>query len=575
MIRKLWRQIAFRDLVSPWTFWITTVICTVLVFVYEIPKNGGSVWLWMAANVIGQLALGLFMVLGKITFRRFFENLNRAALLNLLIMLTAALARGLVFGLVSTSWELGVDTPLSFRVAGALTLGFGFTIGCGVALSERSRHARIVSESIEKRRQLARLFEQTESSGAEIDNDLRAKALEVLLPQLDKLRDLLKTLPSKNLKSQLIAEFQDVLTSKVQPLTRELFNYAKKIDEMRNMNTNQRLPLWPRQIFLRESFNDKFIFLITLPTVFVAFSTTMGFVWAAVALFFWALSWGLSLVLKRLLPKELRVNSIVAIVVAGIVTLAAMTPYLLFTEYILPSPSQRQAFGLTAALTIPVVAMLLAYSSGIRQNRQWLEVELEEFNQRFERLISVHRQKVWLSRKHWVYLVHGTVQASLTAVLLELSRAKELSKNLISRINEILESISSQIQVSVGQTLELQSAIEDITNTWTTCEVSIEPDPEVLALAKKNQTLTQVLNEICKEIVSNAMRHGAAKRISIRILLENQQVKVESENDGSQPKLKSSSGLGAALYDNLCLSWSLTRDANSKRTRFESIVAIE
>lgn len=75
------------------------------------------------------------------------------------------------------------------------------------------------------------------------------------------------------------------------------------------------------------------------------------------------------------------------------------------------------------------------------------------------------------------------------------------------------------------------------------------------------------VNEIAKEAVSNAVRHGNASVAKIEIdRMQNDLIEMKISNDGAPPKAKIEKGVGSQMFDELTLEWSLNFDRVSSRT---------
>lgn len=574
MISKLWKQLANRNVVSLWTFGVTFLISTGVVVLYEVPRHGGSPWLWLLANILAHPVMGLVMFSLRALLAKGYRNDNYAATLNLFIISFANFLRAMFYAWITTSWGLGLATTIEFRIYGSVVLGIAFALGAGVALTEREEHRRVVAESLVKHRQLETLYRSAESARKQNEEVLRDKALSVLLPQLERLsKTLAKMKDSPKIKATLIAEIRDVLVSKVRPLTLELNNQDDRLEVFHHTPPVKTNELWPKQVFLRESIRDRFIFLITAPNLFTAFQTTIGGFSGFWALLFWFFSWLLLAALKLLLPEEKKVRTSWALVVTFVLATLALSPYYGYTLFALAHNGDWRAFALSAAGLIPFVAVFLGYASGLRQNRHWAKEALRAFNEEFERQLGIYRQNAWLAKKHWVYLIHGTVQAGLTAGLLQLTRATSITTDLVGQINTVLDDVRGKLTSAGAQAINLKQALDEISQTWTVCDLVFEIDDHVYVLADANPTLAEILNEVCKELVSNANRHGRAKNIRIRISSGDRVVEVYSSNDGDPMREDFEQGLGSNLYENVCLKWELSTNPESGQTSFRATVS--
>ena len=78
--------------------------------------------------------------------------------------------------------------------------------------------------------------------------------------------------------------------------------------------------------------------------------------------------------------------------------------------------------------------------------------------------------------------------------------------------------------------------------------------------------LVWVTTQICKEAISNAVRHGDAKNAKITIDRELDDIlELEVSNDGTPRPNEIKQGLGTGMIEDLSLSWSLASENNRTR----------
>jgi two-component sensor histidine kinase len=84
-----------------------------------------------------------------------------------------------------------------------------------------------------------------------------------------------------------------------------------------------------------------------------------------------------------------------------------------------------------------------------------------------------------------------------------------------------------------------------------------------------------VLNEILKEVASNAVRHGNASKLDIKLTVASaNSVRVHVANNGRKPNMDNASSVGSLMLEALCLSRSLEWNSNAKVTEFKAIVPV-
>ena len=68
------------------------------------------------------------------------------------------------------------------------------------------------------------------------------------------------------------------------------------------------------------------------------------------------------------------------------------------------------------------------------------------------------------------------------------------------------------------------------------------------------------VGEIAREFITNAIRHGEATTVMVRIVVEQGCVQVTCDDDGRGVSAFASRGVGSRMLDELCIRWDRTRD---------------
>jgi two-component sensor histidine kinase len=116
------------------------------------------------------------------------------------------------------------------------------------------------------------------------------------------------------------------------------------------------------------------------------------------------------------------------------------------------------------------------------------------------------------------------------------------------------------INGDVQKQLVFSSTVEEIVGLWKgICSVSIQISERAKRALDRNADTSFCVNEIIKEAISNAVRHGAASHANVSIArLEDDLLEVTVTNDGTTPKgADLRQGIGSEMLNEICLSWSL------------------
>jgi signal transduction histidine kinase len=145
------------------------------------------------------------------------------------------------------------------------------------------------------------------------------------------------------------------------------------------------------------------------------------------------------------------------------------------------------------------------------------------------------------------------------------------------------EDILSDLQRALDALRESQSviqpvdvSIEEIKSVWSgICEIDMSLTPPVNYALKNNDVASQILSEILKEVISNAVRHGSASNIIGRISMKDSKtMDIFISNDGLEPTKAKIESVGSMMLDAVCLERSLEWDGDQLRTEFKAIVPI-
>lgn len=114
----------------------------------------------------------------------------------------------------------------------------------------------------------------------------------------------------------------------------------------------------------------------------------------------------------------------------------------------------------------------------------------------------------------------------------------------------------------------LGPAIKEIVATWQgVCDVEVQVDSASKKLVSKDPRLSMCVNEILKEAVSNAVRHGDARNAQASLKVADEGVlDLTITNDGSAPRIGGRKGIGSKLLDELTVDWSLGFDSATAQT---------
>jgi signal transduction histidine kinase len=197
-------------------------------------------------------------------------------------------------------------------------------------------------------------------------------------------------------------------------------------------------------------------------------------------------------------------------------------------------------------------------------NRSDFLAQIAKNNSRIERELGLLNQRVWVEKRRWALTIHGTVQASLTAALARL-KAGDLSAADLDKISKHVVQAKKGLSGPKAKSFDLKLAIKQQKKTWDGIM-----NVQVVTKGPEFENLSADLwagfcaNEIIKEGLSNAFRHGSAKKAVVKFQSEKPGfVTIEIANQGKALSKSRSSGLGSQLLDEIAYPWSITKQPNS------------
>ena len=248
--------------------------------------------------------------------------------------------------------------------------------------------------------------------------------------------------------------------------------------------------------------------------------------------------------------------------------------------------------GLTAwpftfwdTLTLPAAFMVqstlffsIAYPSiylmAVAQNQSEIsQAQLRNIVEELRLLNSQLRQQVWLDQKMLATELHGSVQATLHATALQLSKIEQPS---IADLEKVRDAVDKAI-ARLGQTAYLEGenfsqVIADIAEVWAdTCRIEYHIQPAAQQALDGQQSLARSTVEVLREAITNAIKHGKAKNIKVTITQSGQLLDLIVDNDGEEV-IAGEQGLGTSVIAELTHSHRLYRTGDG--VRFTAAIAL-
>jgi signal transduction histidine kinase len=491
-------------------------------------------------------------------------------------VLAAFLLSGFVRGLVI----LGLDVLTRqhqpgeelFRLLGGPVFTFVTLTVSAVLASNYQRHRESLAALADERYRL-----QIRSAGirAKVQiqrEELLSKVRNLLDPAIARIQATLTGASS----TDAIRSLQSTVDDVVRPLSIEVAEASDELEaESGKAQIREKAPI-PKRIMLGEFMVPLWAALIAaIVAVPVAFLVEeLGNSLLILLTIFFSLLLGLGLIQR--LTLKLPVHPFVA---AGLVPLfyaLVLTPVYVVAPLLQWQVSTQQIHALLL-FGASVGGTTFAAQFAQLQRKSTTE-KLAAVNLQLEILNASLRQELWLNRRRTASVLHGPVQAALFASAIKLSQSQKPTPELVVEvekdIQDALEKLNNPSNLEGESISNLLDQIIEIWSDAAQIEIAI---PEGLEKAITGQPLaSEAFIEISREFITNAIKHGKASHVNLRVYrLDAFRLAIEVIDDGQGLPPGAKPGFGSKLLTELSLSWKQTREGDKTLSYAEIVLGQE
>lgn len=241
-------------------------------------------------------------------------------------------------------------------------------------------------------------------------------------------------------------------------------------------------------------------------------------------------------------------------------------------------PSSPLLLGAVIAFFV-ASGYLLAVAHSLYRRAAGARAAVSADNRRLEHVLARRRASVHVRQSAVARVLHGTVQARLTAAYLRLRMALDsgspgqVSAALDDARHDVATALES-IEIPPVPRRSVSDLVAELNETWDElADVVLVASRDAIERASRDPLTEAVLTELLPELVFNAIKHSTAT--SIRVDLDwpsERALRVRLEYDHrSAASPTTPSGLGDRTLDDVCLRWSRSFDATRGRT--EAVLA--
>lgn len=518
-------------------------------------RVGGSPFEWLLLAIVGYLVTVAILLAFRFTVLSPDENRKPRILLTSVAYLIAGAGRGLSIYFFGDA--LGIMSPEEFwyRLIGGPLFVYGSISVLAILQGSRSRHLRILDALELEKSQLDELRGGIRERISSQRKELITRVQEQLAPLFQEMNS--GTNSAANKISQKLTDFVDAV---VRPLSHNIGQESSFEIRASDLTKKASRAKVKPQYFFKISVGMTIIpelntfaaasLIIASTTMIFPDAVLLATVLSLVALY---LS---SSILKRALKNLTLITPLAFIVnlLSGVAS--SIFSYLLLLLFgLVLSGAQILQFA-ASQLLVAGISFAIQLQRTQRLNG---EQEMIGVVKNLEILNSQLRQELWLNRRKIASVLHGSVQSALYASAMRLAKVESPSADEIQSVRDDLNAAISKLDsLETGESID--EILRQIIEVWDGVVEIKSPviSADVARALSENQAASACLAEVIREAVSNAVKHGSARRIEVQVdKTAKNLISVVVSNDGKQLSKQTDTGYGSSILDEVALDWSL------------------
>lgn len=547
-------------------FWFAMPVYFLLSLAFDVFLNDSWRIEWVVIAITTYLAAVIVAVLLKsVLVDRIFSR-RGTWIANIVIFTLVGAFKNCLVGWLSLDFGLVAQVDWQFRIYGGASLAFGVLIAFVYLLGARVEHNGIMAELASTRAKLVALRSQAQNVLAAERDSLLKQTQDTILPRLDEIQ---RSLLGNSERVAVVDELRNLVTQQVRPLSESLSKAAENLGSI----TVPPIGVKRSNRFLQDRQQVKVLIRPAAMSLFVlAGNWVLTYIVLGATAASWALVYslptlGLIAVAKALIPARLRLRPSRAILLQVFIGFnASHAIYWPLKEF--SHNYQQDLLLLLVVSNVMACVIGFAYSKSVDLDRIEAVAQVTRENNALAREAALFEQQMWIARRNWSFVVHGTVQAALTAAITRLSSAESLEQYQIDLVRQDLSRAADALSKTPETEVDLPVALNNLATTWKgICEIKYEISERANRSLQRDANARMCVNEICKEAVSNAVRHGEAKNITIAIdRSADELLIIDAANNGRAISSNLKPGVGSRMLDDLTVEWSLTNNRAMGRT---------
>lgn len=212
--------------------------------------------------------------------------------------------------------------------------------------------------------------------------------------------------------------------------------------------------------------------------------------------------------------------------------------------------------------TLPAIWLGIAVRNAAQVQRRDVEAHLEAVVADYSLITSRRRQRLRHEYQLVGQLLHGNVQSTLLAVSARIDHAAQTTgaerAAMLDAAGSDLHDLQARIAAPPAVVWTTQEALDDLTSMWDQLlEIRLHCSPTVLARLDASPSTRTTLIDVVAEALTNAVRHGAARTVDVRIELQGDERLTVMVRDDGRARPAGVPGMGSRLLDAVAIDWAL------------------
>jgi two-component sensor histidine kinase len=531
--------------ISEWPFNIVLLILSVVIHLFasiDLGFEEAPTRVFLAAMAMAPMIL--FIKISMI-----FKSTNR--IFSIIATILAIAIGGLFRGYIIQSGLVFLDvesrTSVAFRIPAGIVLSLFVTLIVGYAWTTLKEIRHLLSGLREENEKLAVALQQ-------LQVETRQEETNRVFDLLSYIRDQIQLLSTISTPTQ-INQLEQLLKVIVRPISQ---NWAREVERF-EPTLSSRPEVWNALETTKHLPNPFTVVSIVVCVSLIPMFATYGRDIAIPLVLYASVILYCSLLVGYFTIKKLsRVGNTLQrdFVISSVPSVIAL-PSSFLTVYVLRDTPYPFASFSISLVAIPLITWTLTIGNAARNESYTIIEKLEEIRGTLNWSIARINLLSWYHQGIISRLMHGTVQNSIHVGLFMIQTESNESKhkNIITDVIENIDLAIQQLSKQERNTSLDFAALMDLPEAWKgIASIDISIDEKSRAILSGDAAALAIVVDIVQEMCSNAIRHGAAKIIDVKLVLGNQTLGIDISDDGLPFKNETKNlGIGTQFIESCTL----------------------